>query len=214
MLNVELCMMKKIFAFTVILNLFAFSMYAQDAQTILDKTTAKIKSSKGINLSFSLTQKDKVGQVLSTTKGILKVKGTKYYIKEGSNEIFCNGTQIWNYDGKNEVTIAKADYDDDELSPQQIITGFNKKDFSATIVSSSATLYQVQLIPVDKRKNFKQVIIFINKTSNLITKAVIIDKSGNINEISFNNISLTADIPDSQFVFDTSKHPGVEEVNQ
>jgi len=206
--------MKKLFAFIVILNLMAFNIHAQDAQAILDQATTKIQSSKGINLSFSLTQKDKVGRVLSTAKGILKAKGTKYYIKESDNEIYCNGTQIWNYDGKSEVTVAKADYDDDELSPQQIITGFNKKDFSASVLSSSSTGYQVQLIPVDKRKNFKQVIVFINKPSNLITKAVIIDKTGNINEVSFNNVSLTADIPDSQFVFNTSKHPGIEVVNQ
>jgi outer membrane lipoprotein-sorting protein len=68
-------------------------------------------------------------------------------------------------------------------------------------------------VPVDKRKNFKQINLFINKANNLITKAVVTDKQGNITEISFGNATFNAVIPDSQFVFDASKHPGVEVVN-
>lgn len=206
--------MKKIFAFIIALNSIAFNIYAQNAQSILDKATAKIQSSTGINVSFSLTQKNKSGQLISSSKGFLKAKGSKYYIKQNGNEIFCNGVQVWNYDGENEVTVAKAEYDDDELSPQQIITGFNKKDFSASLFLSSATNYQVQLIPVDKRKNFKQIVLSVNKVTNLITKAVITDKINNTIEINFSNISLNVTIPESQFVFEPSKHPGVEVVNQ
>ena len=150
---------------------------------------------------------------MSATKGILKIKGTKYYIKQDENEIFCNGKQIWNYDGQKEVTVAKADNDDDEFSPEQIITGFNKKDFDIKLISSSVN-YQVQLTPVDKRKNFKQVILYISKSTNLITKAVITDKTNAIIEINFSNISFNNTFPDSQFVFDASKHPGVEVINQ
>lgn len=206
--------MKKISVFIFVLQLFTFSAFTQDAQSILDKAASKVQSAKGINVSFTLTQKDKFGHILSTSKGTLKIKGLKYYVQQGSSEIFCNGTQIWNYDGKDEVTVAKAEYDDDDLSPQQIITGFNKKDFISTMVSSGSSVYQVQVAPADKRKNFKQINIFINKASNLITKAVVVDKPGNITEISFGNTSLNNIYPDSQFVFDTSKHPGVEVVNQ
>jgi outer membrane lipoprotein-sorting protein len=205
--------MKRIFAFIFILNLLALSLYAQDAQSILDKAASKVQSAKGINVSFSLTQKDKFGHVQAGSKGVLKVKGVKYYVKQDGSEIFCNGTQIWNYDGQNEVTVSKADNDDDALSPQQIITGFNKNDFTATIIASGSSVSQIQLVPVDKRKNFKQINLFINKANNLITKAVVTDKQGNITEISFGNATFNAVIPDSQFVFDASKHPGVEVVN-
>ncbi len=206
--------MKKITAFIFILQLLAFSAFSQDAQSILDKAAAKVQSAKGINVSFTLTQKDKFGHTQATSKGILKIKGPKYYVKQDGSEIFCNGVQIWNYDGQGEVTVAKAEYDDDDLSPQQIITGFNKKDFVSTMVSTGSTVYQVQVVPVDKRKNFKQINLFINKANNLISKAVVVDKPGNITEVSFGNASLNTVIPDSQFVFDASKHPGVEVVNQ
>ena len=208
--------MKKLLSFLFFLSGFVLSVHAQNntsAQGILDKAAAKVQSSKGINISFSLTQKDKLGHVVSDTKGTMKIKGSKYYLKQGENEIFCNGVQIWNYDGENEVTVAKAD-NDDELSPQQIITGFSKKDFDIKLLSSAGTNYQIQLVPVDKRENYKQVILYVNKSSNLINKAVITDKTNTITEIAFSNISLDVSVPDSQFVFDATKHPGVEVVNQ
>jgi outer membrane lipoprotein carrier protein len=209
--------MKKQSTLILLLCIFGFFVQAQnntDAQKILDKVAAKIQSSKGISVNFSLTQKDKLNHVVANSKGILKLKGTKYYIKQEENEIFCNGIQIWNYDGENEVTVAKTGNDEDEFTPQQILTGFNKKDFETTLVSSTGTNYQVQLIPVDKRKNFKQLILYINKSTYLMSKAAITDKTNAVTEINFSNISLTSSFPDGQFVFDASKHPGVEVVNQ
>ncbi|MEP6465782.1 MAG: outer membrane lipoprotein carrier protein LolA [Parafilimonas sp.] len=209
--------MKQLAGLIILLHISIFSLQAQtntDAQTILDKAAAKVQASKGINVSFLLTQKDKFGHVLSSSKGILKIKGDQYYIKQDGNEIFSNGKQVWNYDGQNEVTVAKVDIDDDDvLSPEKIITGFDKKDFDIQLISSSLN-YQVQLTPVDKRKNFKQVILYISKSTNLITKAVITDKTNAFIEISFRNISLNNSFADSQFIFDAAKHPGVETVNQ
>jgi len=209
--------MKKWFWFFIILAFAITTLNAQNtvtAEGVLDKTASKVQSSKGINVSFSLTQKDKAAHVLSNTKGILKIKGEKYYLKQEENEIFCNGVQLWNYDGENEVTLAKADNDEDAFSPQQILTGFNKEDFTIKLVPSSGANYQLQLIPVDKRKNFKEIMLYINKSTNLVSKAIITDKLNAATEIVFTNIALNVAIPDNQFVFDATKHPGVEIVNQ
>jgi outer membrane lipoprotein-sorting protein len=186
-----------------------------DPQQILDRASLKLRSAPAIIANFTLTQKDKYNHSGGSAKGLVKIKGNKYYLKEGDNEVFCNGVQTWNFDGGNEVTVAKTETADaDDLSPKQILSGFNKNDFSFKLLSSSGTYHQVQLTPVDKRKNFKQIIIFINKSSNLITKAVISDKTDNLTEIAFSGINLNASIPDSQFTFDTAKHPGVEVINQ
>jgi outer membrane lipoprotein carrier protein len=208
--------MKRIFSLIAVLCFYSLGVFAQnssDAESVLNNATQKVRSSKGINVSFSLTQKDKFGHSLSASKGILKIKGSKYYIKQEQSETYCNGVQIWNYDGDKEVTVAKVD-DEDAFSPEQILTGFNKKDFDIKLISSTSPDYQVQLTPVDKRKNFKQIMLYINKSTNLVSKAVIIDKTDAFTEINFSNISLNSTFPDSQFVFDVSKHPGVEVINQ
>ena len=209
--------MKKWFLFFIILAFVTNTINAQNTATaegVLDKAASKVQSSKGINVSFALTQKDKAAHVLSTSKGVLKIKGERYYLKQEETEIFCNGVQVWNYNGDNEVTLAKADNDEDAFSPQQILTGFNKKDFNIKLVSSSGVNHQLQLIPVDKRKNFKEITLYINKSTNLVSKAIITDKLNAATEIVFTNVTLNVAIPDNQFVFDPSKHPGVEIVNQ
>ena len=192
-----------------------FSQNATDVQNILDKLSAKVKSAKSVSTGFTLTQFDKSNRIIGSSKGIVKVKNEKYYLKEDKNEIYFNGAQTWNFDGNSEVTVSKADNsDEDALSPQQILSGFNNKDFTSKLISSAGNSYEILLLPVDKRKNFKQVTIYINKSTSIISKAKITDKANNITQVSFSAINLNSVIPDNQFNFDVSKHPGVEIINQ
>lgn len=211
---VEICIMKKLFLLLFTCCFYAaFSQNNSSAESILDKSSAKIKSAKGINVSFSLTQKDKLNQVVSSSKGSMKMKGDKYYINQDGSEIYCNGIQIWNFNGQDEVIVAKVDKDDNEFSPPQILTGFNKKDFNIKLVSSAGNNYQILLTPLDKRQNFKEITLYINKSTSLISKALVVSKTNEIIEINFNSISLNASFDDSQFVFDAKKHPGIDIIN-
>ncbi len=209
--------MKKYFYLIFLFGLIAaqsFSQSATDVQSILDKLSEKVKSAKGISASFTLTRYDKSHHLTGSSKGIVKIKVNKYYVKQDETEIYCNGTQTWNFDGSNEVTVSKNDSSTDDVSPQQILTGFNKNDFTYKLISSAGNNYEILLLPVDKRKNFKQVNIFINKSTNIVSKAKITDKSDNIMEVNFSAINLNSVIPDSQFTFDASKHRGVEVINE
>ncbi len=193
----------------------SFSQTSVDAQSVLDKVTSKVKAAKGITATFTFSQYDKANHLLGSSKGIVKIKGNSYYVMQGKTEIISNGAQTWNYDGGNEVMVSKADNkDDDEFSPQQVLSGFNKNDFTYKLVSSAGSMYEILLTPIDKRKNFKQVVLYVNKTTDLISKAKITDKTESVSQITFSGTNLSAVIPDSQFVFDASKHPGVEVVNQ
>jgi len=210
--------MKKHFYLIFLFGLIAAQSFSQasaiDAQSILDKLSAKVKSAKGISASFTLTQYDKVNHLSGSSKGLVKIKGNKYYVKEDKTEIYCNGAQTWNFDGSNEVTVSKNDGSSDDVSPQQILTGFNKNDFTYKLISSVGNDFEILLLPVDKRKNFKQVTIFVNKATNLVSKAKITDKSDNIVQLTFSSVNLTTVIPDGQFNFDVSRHPGIEVINE
>lgn len=204
-----------LFFLFVLISSGSFSQTSADAQSVLDKVSTKIKSAKGISASFTLTQYDKSNHLIGSSKGIVKIKGNKYYVKQDKTEIFNNGTQTWNYDGGTEVMVSKTDNtDEDEFSPQQVLSGFNKNDFTYKLVSSTGASYEILLTPIDKRKNFKQVTLYINKSTNLISKAKIITKTDDVTQITFSGINLNATVPDSQFIFDASKHPGAEVVNQ
>ena len=210
-------MMKKFYFLFFVFGLIGYTSFSQsttDVQKILDQLTAKIKSAKGISATFVLKQSDKYGHAMVNSNGLVKIKGNKYYLKEDQVEVFCNGIKTWNFDGDREVTVTNASNDDEDITPQQVLSGFNNKDFTYKLISSEKNTNQVLLLPIDKRKNFKQLIIFTNKSTGLITKAYITDKIGVVTELDFSTINLNASLPDSLFVFDNAKHTNVETINQ
>lgn len=189
--------------------LFAVSAKAQNdvsAKKILDAVTAKLKTFKGINANFTLVSKAPSGKINNNVNGKISIKGQKYYIKEGSTEIFSDGNKTWNYNGNDEVTVTDANEDDQTFSPQKILTNFYDKDFIYKLVSSSGGYNQIQLTPVDKRKNFQKINLFVDKSKMLVTRAKVVDKSSNTIDFNLKNINTSAAIPDNTFVFDQKKY--------
>ena len=186
-----------------------------NAKKVLDGVSLKLKTLKGVTANFSYTTKDRNKSLKGSVKGKISIKGQKYYIKQAGTEIFCNGLKVWNFNGEDEVTVADVESDDNKtLSPQKLLSNFYDKDFTYKLVSSVGSYHEIMMIPTDKRKNFKQVTVFVDKSKNLIAKADVIDKSDNTIGFMLTNIVTNVTMPDSKFAFDPAKHPGVEVVVQ
>lgn len=201
--------MKRIFILIVAMAMIAGSANAQNdpnAKKILDAVSARLKTYKGITASFNLVSKSRSGKVNNRVPGRISIKGNKYYIKQGSTEIFSDGNKTWNYNGNDEVTVNTVDTDDQTLTPQRLLTNFYDKDFTYKLVSSAGNYNEIQMLPTDKRKNFKQVNVFVDKSKMMITKARVLDKSNNTIEFSLTNINSSANIPDNMFVFNKNKY--------
>ena len=201
--------MNKIYFLLIALSLITNAAKAQNdpaVKEILDTVTTKLKTYKGINAGFTLVSKSRSGKINNSVNGKISIKGNKYYIKEGDTEIFSDGNKTWNYNGNDEVTVTAADADDEALTPQKILTGFSDKDFTYKLVSSTGNFNEIQLVPIDKRKNFKKVNLFVDKSRMIITKAKVVDKSSNTIDFKLNNINTNADIADNTFVFNQKKY--------
>jgi outer membrane lipoprotein carrier protein len=201
--------MKRVFYIFVALAFIASSVSAQNdpnAKKVLDQVSSKLKSFKGITANFLYSSKSRSGKSNSNVNGKIAIKGNKYYIKQGSTEIFSDGAKSWNYNGNNEVTVTTIDADGATLTPQKLLTNFYDKDFTYRLASSAGSSYEIEMTPVDRRKNFQKVNVFVDKAKMMITRAKILDKSSNTIEFSLNNISTNAAIPDNTFVFDKKKY--------
>jgi len=211
----------------VMLNFFcAFLIvtgcYAQNsdpaAKKILDQASAKIKSYKSILATFTLQVQDAQGASQGTKKGTLNMKGNKYVVLITGQEIYCDGKTIWTYDkSANEVTITKVDPSSNTLSPQKLFTNFYDKDFlykmNGEQKMGAKTVVEIEMTPIDKTQNFHKVYLYVDKKSNLVTSGKMLDKSGNRYIYTINSLNGKANLTDANFIFDKSKHPGVEEVN-
>jgi outer membrane lipoprotein carrier protein len=208
--------MKGLYALILMIGFATISFGQNDPQAkkVLDNVSAKMKTFKGVTANFTYTTKNKKNVKQGSVNGQISLKGQKYYIKQGNNLIISDGKKTWNYNGENEVMVGDVDNDSKTLTPQKLLSDFYDKDFTYKLVSSAGSFYEIQMTPTDKRKNFKQVNVFVDKAKSLITKAKIIDKSDNLVEFELKNVSTTANLPDSKFVFDTKKYPKVEVIEQ
>ena len=202
--------MKKIYLFILAVLPIVSSLNAQNdpaAKKILDEVSAKIKTFKAITATFSLKSVSSKGTNNGVRVGSVSLKGQKYIMKQSKVEIICDGSKIYNYDGNKTITVSGVDDAGSTLSPQILLSDFYDKDYTYKLVSSAGNFHQIELIPIDKRKNVKQINIYIDKTKSFITKAKVVDKGNNVTEVTISNTNTNATLSDKAFQFNKDKYP-------
>lgn len=193
---------------------FFFTQAQNDpnAKKVIDAFGSKVKASKGITASFSLKSFTSKGKANGNKALSLSMRGEKYVLKQGKTEIICDGKNVYNYDGAKTITKSAVEESSQTLSPQKLLAGSYDKDFSYKLVNSNGNFNEIEMVPLDKRKNFQKVTLFFNKKTSLLSKASIVDKSNNITELGVNNINLNAKLADAIFVFTRSNYPKDAEI--
>lgn len=217
--------MKQLFSLGLLLGLVATALAQGSndpaAKKILDAVSAKFKTYKGIQATFTLKVEDGAGKVQGTQKGTALMKGNRYRLSlsgKETKEVFCDGANIWTFDkAANEVTISKFDPSAKGFTPQSLFTNFYDKDFLYKLNGDSKlngkTLAEIEMTPTDKTKNFHKLYVYVDKKSNTIYSGKVLDKSGNKYTYTFNTLNGNAPVNDAMFVFDKKKYPGVDEVD-
>ena len=214
-------MIKKIYLSSL---LFAFSLHAvaqpsdPAAKVILDGVSTKFKTFSTVQATFAYKVENAAGKALSTKTGTILMKGTKYKVAFSGQEIFCNGSTIWNYDkGANEVTISKLDASSGMITPQKLFTNFYDKDFRYVLngekKAGTKTLQEIEMTPLDKSKPFFKVYLQIDKAAKTLYSTKVLENAGNRYSYTVSTMKTNAVMADNQFVFDKKKYPGVEEVD-
>jgi chaperone LolA len=203
---------------TIGLSLFAQTSSDPDAKKILDAVSAKFKSFKAIQAGFTYKVENGDGKAISTKKGTVYMKGTKYRVSFVGQEIFCDGNTVWTYDkSSNEVTISKLDASSNTITPQKLFTDFYDKDFLYKLngekKANGKTLQEIEMTPNDKTKTFHKVYLTIDKNAKTIYSTKVLEKAGNRYSYTVNSFNGSANIPDPKFVFNKNDYPGVEEVD-
>ncbi|HRG81226.1 MAG TPA: outer membrane lipoprotein carrier protein LolA [Chitinophagaceae bacterium] len=214
--------MKKLY----IASIFIVSAFLATAQTkndpaakaILDGVSEKFKTFKTVQAAFTYKVENAAGKALSTKSGTIKMKGTRYYVLFSGQEIFCNGTTVWNYDkAANEVTISRLDASSGMITPQKLFTNFYDKDFLYMLNGEkkvgNKTVQEIEMTPVDKSKPFHKVFVQVDKNAKTIYSTKVLENAGNRYTYTVTSLSTNGAMADAIFTFDKKKYPGVEEVD-
>ena len=189
-----------------------------EAKKILDAVSAKFKTFKSVQSTFTYKIEDGKGKVQGVKKGTVYMKGPKYRVSITGNEIYSDGKNVWSYDkASNEVTITELDASSSSITPQKLFTNFYDKDFLYKLngekTENKKRLQEIEMTPVDKTKSFHKVYLLIDKTAKTIYSTKVLDKSGNRYSYTVNTMNGKATFTDAVFTWDKKKYPGVEEVD-
>ena len=209
--------------FTLIgLSLTSFSLLAQSndpaAKKVLDDVSNKFKTYKTVQANFTYKVEDANGKTMSTKTGTIWMKGTKYKVTFGGQEIYSDGKTTWNYDkSAKEVTINNVDASGTGITPQKLFTNFYDKDFLYMLNGEkkvgAKTIQEIEMTPTDKTKNFHKVYLQVDKNAKTIYSTKVLENGGNRYTYTVSSMKTNGAMDDALFIFDKKKYPGIEEVD-
>jgi outer membrane lipoprotein-sorting protein len=190
------------------------------AKAILDKMSTKNKAYTSITLYFEYKLENKAEGIDETQKGKGILKGDKYRLELGGQEVICDGKTIWTYlKEAKEVQISEVSPGDENseslLDPRNFFTLYEKgfkyvKD--ADTKRNNKDVYSIKLYPEKPAsKPFHTVMLYIEKASNDLIAMEVKMKDGNIFTYEITKFEPNVSYADSQFKFITPK--GIEEID-
>lgn len=210
--------MKRLIIFYLLISA-ASNVRAQDAKAeeILKAVSNKYKSYKTLSAAFNVTVENQKENTRATQSGKIIIKGNQYKLMMQDQDIISDGKTIWTYlKESNEVQISEAAEKGENLSPADIFTiyekGFRSK-FTGEKSEKGKTFQQIELIPEDAKKAYSKVQIKINKADKFITSAKLFSKNGIHLLYTVEKFEPDLAVPDNTFVFEPSKHQGIEVVD-
>ena len=183
------------------------------AATILDAMSAKYKDMKTYQADFLYSSEG--GRDL---KGEVTVKGDKFRLKMGGQEIFNDAKTMSTYVKEtNEVNV--QDYDPAELgdlNPTQIFTAY-KKNYKSKFLKESKeggqTYETVELTPTSSYAKIAKVQLKVNKQDKSLKSWQILMSNGQKVTYTITGFKPNVPVDDSYFAFNAKQYPGVEVVD-
>lgn len=189
------------------------------AKTILNAVSKKYRSYNIVKTDFTLIIDNQQANAKETQQGTLYVKANanKYKVSMTGQDMISDGKTLWTYlKEEKEVQVTNVDNGNDALNPAKIFTLYEKgfKYLYTGEKKLGAKVYQmIDLTPTDINKSYFKVRLSIDKTAKQIANVLILEKNGNKYTYNVKTFVPNAKVPESTFMFESKKYPGVEVVD-
>ncbi|MBZ0328247.1 MAG: outer membrane lipoprotein carrier protein LolA [Altibacter sp.] len=201
--------MKKL-AFLVLI-LFTFSSYAQDAKSLLNEVSAKAKSYDNIQIDFKYNLNNVKEKVNQDTRGDVTLSGNKYILHMMGTTRLFDGKKIFTIVPEDEeVTISTYNTQDDkDVTPSKLLTFYEKGYTSKMDVVQNVKGRKIQfvkLIPIDSKAEMKEVLLGIDVQTKHIYKLIQTDAKGTKYTLTVNSFKTNQPLSKTLFTFDEAKY--------
>ena len=206
-------MRKFLFAFALLAFVFGASAQGGDpvkAKEILKRSSTKFRTYKTVSGEVKVGVTDQKAKVIETQTGTFKLKGNKFRLKLGNQELICNGTTLWTLmSDLNECSKSKYRPKPGDISPTNIFTIY-ETGFDSYYLKDEANNFVIDLVPLDKKRNFSKIRLYIDKKSNNVNMAKIFEKNGTHYTYTLKNLVVNKNMQDQTFEFIQKNYPKVE----
>jgi outer membrane lipoprotein carrier protein len=189
------------------------------ADNLIKRSRKKLRSLESFTVQFSYQVENKA----DTTQKRISKSGTlryrprqnKFAVDMGDLLIVCNGQTIWQYLKKeNEVTITP--YNPKEGFSLDRIFRIYDQDMKVRLDKSETykgqTIHKISLFPISDTTDYFRVEVWISDATELPQRIKFSHRDGTVVEYELKNFQVVS-LPDSEFVFDTRKYPGISVVD-
>ena len=198
-------------SFILILFLISTFSFGQNAKTLLNEVSQKVKSYNNISIDFKYIVDIPGENIRQETRGDVILEGDKYVLNMmGSTRIF-DGNLIYTIVPEDEeVTVSKYNPQDDmEITPSKMLTfyekGYNyKMDIEQTV--KGRKIQYIRLTPTNTNADIKHILLGIDIQTKHIYKLIQTDKNDNQFTITVNSFKTNQPLSKTLFNFDESRY--------
>lgn len=194
----------------IVMLLAAFSAQAAiTASQVLSKSAQKLRSMPSLTADLSIS-----GQQGSTSAKIL-LSGEKFALtSSGAQSVWYDGKTQWVYNPQvDEINISTPSAEElTQINPFKIISSFQKW-YTARLLNSDASTYEIELTPTDKHSDFNKLVITFSSATYLPVKVVLDTRSMGTATVKITNIKEGAKVAASKFSPSAKDYPTTEFVD-
>jgi outer membrane lipoprotein-sorting protein len=184
------------------------------ALEILNAMSEKYKSIPAYKANFEYTLNNPNEGINEDMRGEIVVKGEKFRLKLGGQEIINNGETVWTYLAEaNEVNIDNYNPNEGDMNPSTMYSAYRegyKYVFLEDRTEEGSTVSVVDLIPEARNTQFFKVRMKIDKKDKTLKSWEMFDAGGNVYSHKITNFDPNVNVDNKFFEFDKSKYKGVE----
>ena len=201
-------MKKLIFIFTILLSSISFAQ--NDAKSLLDEVSQKVKSYDNISIDFKYMLHNAEANTKQETRGDVVMQGDKFKLNALGMTRIYDGKTLYSISPSDEqVTISSESMDDEgSITPSKMLSfyedGFTYKMDIVQNVQGRKIQY-VKLIPIDSNSEIQSVLLGIDAQTKHIYNLIETGKNGTKTTLTVNSFKTNETISKTLFTFDKSK---------
>jgi len=184
---------------------------AQNAKSLLNEVSAKVKSYDNIQIDFKYNLNNAKENVNQDTRGDVTLSGDKYILNMlGTTRLF-DGEKIYSIVPEDEeVTISNYNAaEDKDITPSKMLTFYEKGYTYKMDIKQNVQGRRIQFVklkPIDSKAEIKDILLGIDAQTKHIYKLIQTHANGTKYTLTVNSFKTDQPLSKTLFIFDNTKY--------